>query len=157
MNQEPTIINQTVPDFFINATDNISGKLSVWSGRPIVLFFYPKDNTPVCSAEAKHFRDHFGQFEALNTTVFGVSRDSLEAHKRFKERLSLPYELIADPTSELCSYFGVIGTKNFFGKKITGIIRSTFLIDKNRMLRVAWRKVKVSHHIEEVLNAIREL
>jgi peroxiredoxin Q/BCP len=157
MNQEPTIINQTVPDFFINATDNISGKLSQWSGRPIVLFFYPKDNTPVCSAQAKYFRDHFGQFENLNTQVFGVSRDTLASHTRFKERLGLPYELIADPAGELCNYFEVLGTKNFFGKKITGIIRSTFLIDKNRMLRVAWRKVKVSHHIEEVLNAIREL
>lgn len=157
MSQETIMINQTVADFFINTTDNMSRKLSEWSGQPIVLFFYPKDNTPVCSAEAKDFRDHFGQFETLNTIVFGVSRDSLESHKRFKERLGLPYELIADPTSELCNYFDVIGTKNFFGKKITGIIRSTFLIDRNRVLRAVWRKVKVSHHIEEVLTAIREL
>ncbi len=157
MNQEAMIINQAVPDFSINATGNISGKLSQWSGQPIVLFFYPKDNTPVCSAEAKDFRDHFGQFENLNATVFGISRDSLESHKRFKERLSLPYELISDVSSELCNYFGVLGTKNFFGKKITGIIRSTFLIDKNGVLIAVWRKVKVSHHIEEVLSTIREL
>lgn len=151
------VIDKIVPDFIIKTTDQVVGRLSDFNHQNIVLFFYPKDNTPVCTSEAKHFRDHFDQFTDLNTRIFGVSRDGLESHERFKKRLELPFELIADTSQELCNYFDVIGSKNFFGKKITGVIRSTFLIDQNRTLRQVWRKVKVTNHVQEVLKAIQEL
>lgn len=151
---EHATLNQSIPDFTITTTGNFTGKISDYGKKHLVLFFYPKDNTPVCTAETKAFRDHIQAFNDLNTLVFGVSRDSITSHERFKTRLALPFELIADTKSELCDYFDVIAMKNFFGKKFKGIVRSTFLIDQNRVLIHTWRNVKVSGHLEEVIEAI---
>lgn len=149
------ILNKTVPDFSIKGTGNIEGKLSQFKSKNILLFFYPKDNTPVCSFEAKSFRDHIEIFNELNTVILGVSRDSIESHERFKLRLGLPFELISDTSEEMCNYFDVIAIKNFFGKKIRGVVRSTFLIDQNMELKKIWRKVKMKHHLEEVLAEVK--
>lgn len=153
MNEEFSKIDQPVTNFKIQATNNIDGKLYDLLDKNLVLFFYPKDNTPVCTSEAKAFRDQFKKFERLGTKIFGVSRDSLLSHEKFKERLDLPFDLISDTSEELCNFFNVIKIKNFFGKKIRGIVRSTFLIDANGVLRAEWRKVKVTNHVEEVLKA----
>ncbi len=107
--------------------------------------------------EAKAFRDNFEVFDRHNTAIFGVSRVSLASHHRFKEKLNLPFELIADIAEELCSYFDVIKQKNFFGKQVRGIVRSTFLIDPNRVPHSAWRKIKVNGHIQEVIKAVKLL
>ena len=157
MNHEISSVNLLIPDFTISATNQLESKLSNFSGKNLVFFFYPKDNTPVCASEAKAFRDHFEAFNQLDTIIFGVSRDNLASHERFKTRLELPFELISDQSEELCNYFDVIKMKTFFGKKVRGIVRSTFVIDKNRILRHAWRKVKVSGHIEEVITAVNQL
>lgn len=154
MNQEKCQINLIVPDFTLIATNNLKSKLSSYEGKNILLFFYPKDNTPVCTSEAKAFRDHFDSLTKLNTIIFGVSRDSLISHERFKAKLELPFDLISDTSEELCNYFDVIKAKTLFGKKIRGIVRSTFLIDKNRLLRHEWRKIKLTGHIEEVIKTL---
>jgi thioredoxin-dependent peroxiredoxin len=150
-----TTVSSLIPNFNLSMTGSTKPHPLVdYAGHNIVLFFYPKDNTPVCTSEAKAFRDHFEKFQNLNTVIFGVSRDNLAAHEKFKTKLQLPFELISDTSEELCNYFNVIGEKSFFGKKIRGIIRSTFLIDENRALRQSWRKIKVSGHVDEVLQAI---
>lgn len=157
MNEKHCNLNDPIPDFSLKATNQIESNLAKYRGRPIILFFYPKDNTPVCTAEAKAFRDHYSAFRDANTVIFGVSRDTLASHERFKARLELPFELISDTNEELCNYFDVIKVKNFFGKKVKGIERSTFLIDENGTLRNAWRKIKVHGHMEEVMTAINNL
>ncbi|MBA2655175.1 MAG: peroxiredoxin [Gammaproteobacteria bacterium] len=157
MTNEKCALDTLVPDFSIIATNDTDGKLSSYSEKNILLFFYPKDSTPICTSEAKAFRDYFEAFTDRNTVIFGVSRDNLTSHERFKEKLQLPFELISDSSEQLCNYFDVIAIKNFFGKKIHGIVRSTFLIDKQRLLRAAWRKIKVTGHIEEVLEEIDAL
>jgi peroxiredoxin Q/BCP len=155
---ENVIENKIVPDFKLMTTGTPStSKLSDYSDKNIVIFFYPKDNTPICTAEAKAFRDYFEKFQQLDTVVFGISRDSVTKHENFKTKLGLPFELISDSSEELCNYFDVIAIKSFFGKKIRGIVRSTFLIDKNRVLRAEWRKIKVRGHIEQVLTALSAL
>ena len=129
--------------------------LSELKGKVIVLYFYPKNNTPGCTIESKSFRDHAEQFEALNAVIYGVSRDSLASHEKFKCKHSMPFELISDNDEKLCKYFDVIGDKSFFGKIIRGLIRSTFLIDENGTVIKEWRKVKVKSHVEDVLDTIK--
>lgn len=151
------MINQEVADLAITATNNLQCKLSDLRGKPVILFFYPKDNTPVCTAEAKDFRNHFEKFKDINAVILGISRDSLGSHERFKTRLELPFELISDANEEFCKYFDVLKEKNFFGKKFRGIVRSSFLIDKEGILRKEWRKIKISGHIDEIFKALNEL
>jgi peroxiredoxin Q/BCP len=148
------LIDQPILDLAISATNNIDCKLTDFKGKNLVLFFYPKDNTPVCTSEAKAFRDSYHKFLQLNTEVFGISRDNLKSHENFKLKLQLPFELISDSSQILCDYFNVIKTKNFFGKKILGIERSTFVIDHNGILRREWRKIKVTGHVDEVLGEL---
>lgn len=128
--------------------------LSEFKGQKIVLYFYPKDNTPGCSSESKSFRDHFDEFKKNNTVILGVSRDSLQSHLKFKEKLNLPFELISDTDETLCEYFNVLGRKTMFGKIFNGLTRSTFLIDEKGKVIREWRKVKVCGHVEEVLKAL---
>jgi peroxiredoxin Q/BCP len=123
-------------------------------GGPLILYFYPKDDTPGCTSEASQFRDLYSQFQAKEARIVGVSRDSAESHRRFKEKFSIPFELLADTESKLCDAFGVIVEKNMYGKKSKGIARSTFLIDGSGKIVKVWPKVNVDEHADEVLASL---
>ena len=150
-------IGKAVTDFSAQATGGETVRLSELRGGPVVLYFYPKDDTPGCTLEGKDFRDHHAAFRRLGARVFGVSRDSLKSHESFKAKCELPFELLVDQDEALCGLFDVMRMKNMYGKQVRGIERSTFLIDADGRLRREWRKVKVEGHVEEVLEAVREL
>lgn len=133
------------------------GRLSDFRGHALVLYFYPKDDTPGCTVEGKDFSAAHQAFLAADTQVVGVSRDSLASHQRFIQKHGLTINLISDPTETLCEAFGVMKQKNMYGKQVRGIERSTFLIDAKGMLRQEWRGVKVPGHVDEVLNAAKAL
>lgn len=151
------MLNQSVDNFTAAATSETSIQLAELAGQQVVLYFYPKDNTPGCTTQGQDFRDLHEQFAAANTIILGVSRDSMRTHENFKAKHSFPFELISDPEETLCQQFAVIKEKNMFGKKHMGIERSTFLIDKDGVLRQEWRKVKVPGHVAEVLQAAQAL
>ncbi len=150
-------IGEKVPDFELPATGDQMIRLSELKGQNVVLYFYPKDNTPGCTREGQSFRDLHQELRRLGTVVIGISRDSTESHERFKAKQELPFELLSDQDEKACRLFEVIKTKNMYGKKIRGIERSTFLIDAGGKLRSEWRKVKVDGHAGEVLKAVKEL
>lgn len=150
-------IGKKVPDFDLPATGEQNIKLSDLKGKKVVIYFYPRDNTPGCTTEGQDFRDHHGKFKRAKTVVIGVSRDSIKSHENFKAKQEFPFELISDKQETLCNIFDVIKEKNMYGKKIMGIERSTFLIDEKGVLRQEWRKVKVAGHVEEVLAATKAL
>ena len=150
-------INARVPDFSLPATANKTFKLSEHKGYNIILYFYPKDNTPGCTRESQDFRDKVRSFSYFKTRIFGISRDSITSHEKFKTQQKLPFLLLSDSDEKLCKLFDVIKMKNMYGKKVRGIERSTFLIDKKGFLRHAWRKVKVDGHVAEVLAAVKSL
>ncbi len=150
-------LNEQVPDFTAQATGGRTIQLSALRGRPVVLYFYPKDNTPGCTREAQDFRDNHAKFRRRKAVILGVSRDSLKSHENFKAKYELPFELLSDPDEALCQLFGVIKRKNMYGKQVRGIERSTFLIDGDGVLRREWRGVKVPGHVEEVLEALKAL
>jgi len=131
--------------------------LSSYKGKNIVLYFYPKDNTPGCTTEGMNFRDLYPQFQAANTEIFGISRDSLRSHEGFKGKLDMPFQLISDPEETLCLMFDVMKMKNMYGKQVRGIERSTFVIDGAGTLVKEWRGVKVPGHIDEVLDFVKAL
>ncbi len=143
-------------EFSLQATPQQTLSLANLKGRYNVIYFYPKDNTPGCSQEGQDFRDSYPQFQALNAQVFGVSKDSLKTHQNFKAKYEFPFELIADPDEILCKMFDVIKLKKNYGKEYLGIERSTFLLDPNLKLIRAWRKVKVTGHVAEVLQVLAE-
>lgn len=148
-------IGDKAPDFTL-ATD-ADGEhitLSKLHGKKVVLYFYPKDNTPGCTREACDFRDSFSRFKTAGVEVFGISKDSTKAHRKFKEKHELPFTLLVDPKADVCAAYGVINKKSMFGKTFLGIQRSTFLIDEKGIIHAIWRKVKVSGHVEQVLNEI---
>jgi thioredoxin-dependent peroxiredoxin len=151
------VVNKAVLDFEALATNNTSFKLSEYAGKKIVLFFYPKDATPGCTTEAMQFRDFHAKFIKAGAVVFGVSRDNMISHDKFKANLELPFELIADTEEKLCHGFGVVKNKIMYGKKVKGIERSTFLLDGAGVLRHEWRGIKVPGHVEEVLKAVQGL
>ncbi|SFA77406.1 peroxiredoxin Q/BCP [Collimonas sp. OK607] len=153
-NTYPSIINMTVPDFSAAMTGEQTFQLSKYHGQKIVLYFYPKDNTPGCTTEAIQFRDMYAEFQRNNTLIFGVSRDSIRSHEGFKGKLGLPFDLIADPDETLCAMFNVMKMKNMYGKQVRGIERSTFVIDAAGILVKEWRGVKVPSHVEEVLEFV---
>ncbi len=150
-------LGKKVPDFELPATGNKSLKLSECKGKNVVLYFYPKDSTPGCTREGQAFRDNLAKFKRRNTLVFGVSRDSVGSHERFKEKQQFNFDLISDPEEELCALFDVIKMKNMYGKQVRGIERSTFLINAAGKLRREWRRVKVDGHVDEVLEALKAL
>ncbi len=150
-------IDHPIPPFQAQATSGRTITQDDLRGQWTVLYFYPRDNTPGCTNEAKDFRDLYQQFQALDAQIFGVSRDSLKSHENFKAKLELPFELISDPDETLCRVFDVIKEKNMYGKKVMGIERSTFLIDPEGVVRREWRKVKVPGHAQAVLETLREL
>lgn len=134
-----------------------SGRTFQLSGRPArytVLFFYPKDNTPGCTTENVAFRDLYQQFQAADTEIYGISRDSLRSHEGFRAKLGLPFELISDPEEKVCEQFGVMKMKQMYGKTVRGIERSTFVIDATGQLVKEWRGVKVAGHVDEVLEFV---
>ena len=151
------VVNKAVLDFEALATNNTQFLLSAYKGTKLVLFFYPKDATPGCTIEAMQFRDNHAKFIKAGATVFGVSRDNMASHDRFKASLELPFELIADTEEKLCHSFGVVKNKIMYGKKVKGIERSTFLLDQKGVLRHEWRGIKVPGHIDEVLAALHAM
>ena len=150
-------IDQPVDDFQIPATSEKTVSLAALKGKQVVIYFYPKDSTPGCTTEGQGFRDHYAEFQAANTEVFGVSRDSLKSHENFKAKQGFPFELLSDKDEALCQLFDVIKLKKLYGKEYLGVDRSTFLIDKNGVLRHEWRGVKVPGHVEAVLEQARAL
>lgn len=150
-------VGKKVPAFKRPATSDTTVQLSKLKGQKVVLFFYPKDNTPGCTKEGEGFRDQYKKFKKLGAEIFGVSRDSLKSHEKFKDKFDFPFELISDEDEELCQKFDVIKEKNLYGKKHMGIERSTFVIDENGKLLKEWRKVKVPGHVDEVLDFIKGL
>ena len=150
-------LNRLVADFKADATGNQQLRLKDFRGQNIVLYFYPKDNTPGCTLEGQDFRDLHSKFKRQKTIILGVSRDSIAAHEKFREKQKFPFDLLSDGDERLCAKFDVIREKTLYGRKFMGIERSTFLIDAGGKLRREWRKVKVKGHAAEVLDAVREL
>jgi peroxiredoxin Q/BCP len=154
---DTSMLNQAVADFQLPATSGKTFQLSEYLGKNVVIYFYPKDSTPGCTTQGIQFRDAYADFQANNTEIFGVSRDSLKSHENFKVKFTFPFELLADTEELACGLFGVIKMKNMYGKQVRGIERSTFIIDKNGSLVKEWRGVKVDGHAAEVLNFIKTL
>ena len=150
-------LDQPVPDIELHATDDQCFRLSDLRGKHVVLYFYPKDNTPGCTTEGQNFRDSYDEFKELGAEIYGVSRDSLKSHEGFKTEQCFPFELISDPDEKLCALFDVIKEKSLYGKAYLGIERSTFIIDKKGVLRKEFRRVKVDGHVQQVLAAINSL
>ena len=146
-------LNKPVPDFSAQATGEQTVTPASLAGKTVVIYFYPKDNTPGCTTEGQDFRDAHAEFAGLNAVIYGVSKDSLRTHANFKAKHEFPFELISDPDEALCRLFDVIKLKKLYGKEYEGIERSTFLIDAKGVLRQEWRKVKVPGHVAEVLAA----
>ncbi|WP_312206760.1 peroxiredoxin [Pseudomonas kuykendallii] len=150
-------VGEAVADFSAEATSGQRVTLSALAGRQVVLYFYPKDSTPGCTTQGQGFRDSHDAFLAANTLVFGVSRDSMKSHENFKAKQGFPFELISDKDEALCQLFDVIKLKKLYGKEYLGVDRSTFLIDRNGVLRQEWRGVKVPGHVDAVLAAAQAL
>ncbi|MBB5320737.1 peroxiredoxin [Marinobacter oulmenensis] len=150
-------LNQPIPDFEAPATGDQTIRPADLRGKNIVIYFYPKDNTPGCTTEGQDFRDRMEQFEELDTVILGVSRDGLKAHENFRAKQNFPFHLISDRDEALCKLFDVIKPKKLYGKEHMGIERSTFLFDAGGVLRQEWRGVKVKGHADEVLEAVRGL
>ncbi len=150
-------LGNPIPNFESMSTGDKSIQLSDYQGKYLVLYFYPKDNTPGCTTEGQKFRDKIAEFAALNTVILGVSRDSVRVHESFKAKQCFPFDLLADQEEKLCALFDVIKMKNMYGKQLRSIERSTFLIDPTGLLIHEWRKVKVKVHVDEVLQILNEL
>lgn len=150
-------VGKKVPAFAAEATGDQKIRSKDLRGSHVVLYFYPRDSTPGCTLEGQDFRDNHTRFRRAKAIILGVSRDSIASHEKFKAKQEFPFELVADTDETLCKLFDVIKQKNMYGKKVMGIERSTFLIDKEGVLRKEWRKVKVAGHVEEVLAAVKDL
>jgi len=150
-------LGSAVPDFEALSTGDKSVNLRDFRGHYVLLYFYPKDNTPGCTQEGQAFRDNSEKFSALNTVILGVSRDTVRVHEGFKCKQAFPFDLLSDADEKLCRLFDVIKMKNMYGKQVQGIERSTFLIDPDGVLVREWRKVKVKNHCDEILQVLNEL
>lgn len=150
-------MNRVVGDFTADATGDQKIRLKDLRGKNVVIYFYPKDSTPGCTTEGRDFSALHSKFKRAKTVIFGVSRDSIASHEKFKEKQGFVFDLLSDPDEKLCKQFDVIHEKSLYGRKFMGVVRSTFLIDADGKLRQEWRKVKVSGHAEEVLDAVRAL
>ena len=157
MSERPSILNMTVPDFSAQITGTTPFQLSQFRGKKLVLFFYPKDNTPGCTTESLQFRDLYPKFQQAGSEIIGISRDSIRSHDGFKSKLDLPFELISDADETVCTMFDVIVMKSMYGKKVRGIERSTFIIDAAGKIVKEWRGVKVPGHVDEVLEFVQSL
>lgn len=150
-------LNKSVPDFELPSTGDKTIKLSELRGKNVLIYFYPKDNTPGCTLEGQQFRDHISEFDQLNTVIFGISRDSIKMHENFKKKQAFPFDLLSDKDETVCNLFGVMQLKKLYGREYMGVDRSTFLIDAEGVLSQEWRSVKVKGHLEEVLTALKAL
>lgn len=148
-------IGNLAPDFTLMGSDGKEHKLSEYRGKKVILYFYPKDNTPGCTTEACDFRDNINKINNLNAIVLGISKDNLNSHNKFIEKFNLPFTLLSDEEKVVCELYDVIKEKNMYGKKVLGIERSTFIINEEGILIKEFRKVKVKGHIEEVLNELK--
>jgi len=151
------MLDKPAPDFELPATGGKTFRLSRAKGSPLVLYFYPKDNTPGCTTEGQQFRDLYADFQKCNCEVYGVSRDSIKSHESFKSRMKFPFDLLADIDEAVCKLYAVIKMKNMYGKKVRGIERSTFVIDAKGTVRREWRGVKVPGHVQEVLEFVKTM
>ena len=149
--------NLIVPDFALPSTGDKTFRLSQHRGEALVLYFYPKDNTPGCIEEGIQFRDRYAEFQKAGADVYGISRDSIKSHESFRTKMSFPFHLLSDAEETACKLFNVIKMKNMYGKKVRGIERSTFVIDDRGIVRRAWRGVKVPGHAQEVLEFVKTL
>ena len=148
------ILNHLVSDFVLPSTGDKEFSLATNVGKNLVIYFYPKDDTPGCTTEGQDFRDHWHAFTEKNCLIVGVSRDSIRSHEKFKEKMQFPFELLSDVDEKVCKLFDVIKMKNIYGKEVPGIERSTFVIDTQGRLRKEWRGVKVPGHVQEVLDFV---
>ena len=149
--------NKVVSDFALPATGGKEFRLSALDSKLLVLYFYPKDNTPGCTNEGAQFRHLYPRFRKAGCAVYGVSRDSLRSHENFKAKMGFPFELLSDEDETACKRFGVMKMKNMYGKKVRGIERSTFVLDGDRVIRREWRGVKVPGHAQEVLDFVEAI
>jgi len=148
---------KAVKDFSLPSTGGGTFKRSDLRGKKLVVYFYPKDNTPGCTVEGSDFRDRYKEFTRAGAEVVGISRDSLKSHEGFKAKMKFPFELLSDADEAVCALFGVMKMKNMYGKKVRGIERSTFVLDGDGVIAREWRGVKVPGHVEEVLNFVKTL
>lgn len=146
-----------IADFTLPATGGVDFNLTEARGKSLVIYFYPKDNTPGCTAESQQFRDLYPEFRKAGCEVVGISRDSIKSHENFKTRFTLPFPLLSDAEEKVCAQFGVIKMKKLYGKEVRGIERSTFVLDSQGVLRHEWRGVKVDNHAAEVLKFVQSL
>ena len=146
--------NKLVPDFSLHGTSDLDFSLKNYIGKNVVLYFYPRDSTPGCTNEGIDFTNLYKNFQEKNVEIFGISRDNLNSHEKFKNKYNFPFELLSDSEEIACNLFDVIKMKNMYGKQVQGIERSTFLIDEKGILINEWRGLKVPGHAEEVLNSI---
>ncbi len=151
------MLDTKIPEFTLPATGGQQFSLAAQSGKVVVIYFYPKDSTPGCTTEAQQFRDLFDRFAAVDAVILGISRDSVKSHENFKAKQALPFELGSDADEAVCSLFSVMKLKNMYGKQVRGIERSTFVIDRDGVLRREWRGVKVPGHAQEVLDFVATL
>src|SRR3989304_2110572 len=153
----PSMSENKVADFSLPATGNQTFTLSGARGKHLVIYFYPKDNTPGCTTEAQQFRDLYARFKKAHCEVVGISRDSIKSHENFKAKFTLPFPLLSDADETVCELFGVMKQKNMYGKQVRGIERSTFVFDKDGVLRHEWRGLKSDGHAQEVLDFVKTL
>ncbi|PTR05445.1 peroxiredoxin Q/BCP [Nitrosospira sp. Nsp5] len=151
------MLTQLIPDFELPSTGNKVFRLSKASGKNLVIYFYPKDDTPGCTTEGQEFRDAYGEFTKLDCDIVGISRDSIKSHENFKAKMDFPFELLSDSDETACKLFNVMKMKNMYGKQVRGIDRSTFVLDANGTLQREWRGVKVPGHVQEVLEFVKTL
>lgn len=149
--------NQAVPDFTLPATGGVDFTLYPIRSKSLVIYFYPKDNTPGCTTEAQQFRDLYAEYQKAGSEVVGVSRDSIKSHENFKAKFTLPFALLSDADETACNLFGVMKQKMMYGKQVRGIERSTFVLDKHGKICKEWRGLKADGHAQEVLSFVQSL
>ncbi len=157
MSESTITLGQAVSDFTLPATGEQTIRLSDFRGQHVVLYFYPRDNTPGCISEGEDFTSRYAEIQALGAEVLGISRDSVASHEKFKARFGFPFPLLADTQETVCEQFGVMKLKNMYGKQVRGIERSTFLIDREGILRAQWRKVRIDGHVDAIIAALKQL
>jgi thioredoxin-dependent peroxiredoxin len=151
------MLTQPIPDFEVPSTGNKVFRLSQTPGKNLLIYFYPKDDTPGCTTEGQQFRDAYTEFTKLDCDIVGISRDSIKSHENFKMKMGFPFELLSDADEIVCKVFNVIKMKNMYGKQVRGIERSTFVLDAKGALQREWRGVKVPGHVQEVLEFVKTL
>ena len=149
------MLNKAVDEFALPSTGGKTFRLSESKAKLLVVYFYPKDDTPGCTTEGLNFRDLYPEFRKAGCEILGVSRDSLRSHENFKAKMAFPFDLLSDEDEKVCSLFGVIKMKNMYGKQVRGIERSTFVLDSKHVVRREWRGVKVPGHVQEVLDFVK--